>query len=247
MTLQKFFEKNGKVAIAFSGGVDSAYLLYAAKKYGAHVKAYYVKSQFQPEFELKDAKLLAKELEVDMKILNLDVLADGKIKANDGMHSYYCKQRIFTEIIRAAKTDAYTVVIDGTNATDEAKDRPGMKALQEMGVQSPLRECGLSKDEIREKSKEAGLFTWDKAAYACLATRIKPNEVITDDALSKIEKAESILFELGFNDFRVRTSQNTATLLLKKDQFDLYRNNEVQIRILLEELFEKVHFDENGR
>jgi len=218
MNLQQFFEKYPKTAIAFSGGVDSLYLLYAAHKYGSETKAYYVKSAFQPDFELEDAKKLAAEVGAEMKILQLDVLEDRTVASNPKDRCYYCKHSIFNAIIQAAAEDGFTVLLDGTNASDDAADRPGMKALQELKVLSPLRECGLTKDDIRFLSKEAGLFTWDKPAYACLATRIPAGEQITKEKLQNIEKAENYMFSLGFTDFRVRTNNGRAKLQVRADQ-----------------------------
>ena len=120
MTLQEFFSENPKVALAFSGGVDSSYLLYAATNCRAKVRAYYVKSVFQPRFELDDARRLALELGADMKMLDVDVLNDPQITANSADRCYYCKYSIFNAIIKAAAEDGFSVLIDGTNASDEA-------------------------------------------------------------------------------------------------------------------------------
>lgn len=204
MDLKDFFRENPKVALAFSGGVDSAYLLYAAGESGASVRAYYVKSAFQPRFELEDARRLAGELGADMRILEEDVLADAQVASNPGDRCYHCKKRIFTAIAKAAAEDGFSVLMDGTNASDDAGDRPGMRALRELEVRSPLRECGLTKAEIRRLSKEAGLFTWDKPAYACLATRIPTGAEITEERLCRTERTESYLASVGLRDFRVR-------------------------------------------
>ena len=218
MTLQDFFKDNKKVALAFSGGVDSAYLLYAAIQAGCDIYAYYVKSAFQPEFELEDAKRLAKELKVNMTVLELDVLSDSNITANPANRCYFCKKKIFSKIIEAAKADGYDVIIDGNNASDDADDRPGMKAVQELAIISPLRECGLTKGEIRNLSKEAGLFTWNKPAYACLATRIPTGVKITAEKLHATEISEKALSDLGFTDFRIRLSGNNAKIQVREEQ-----------------------------
>lgn len=218
MDLQDFFKQHPKTALAFSGGVDSAYLLYAAIQSGCQVHAYYVKSSFQPQFELEDAKKLAQMLGADMTILSLEVLSEPEIVQNPKNRCYYCKQKIFGAILEAAKADGYEILMDGTNASDDASDRPGMKALQELQVRSPLRECGLTKAQIRSLSKEAGLFTWDKPAYACLATRIAAVEPITQEKLTAAECAEAALSVLGFRDFRVRMSNGNARIQLKEDQ-----------------------------
>lgn len=220
MELRDFFRAQPKVALAFSGGVDSAYLLYEAKMAGCDVTAYYVKSAFQPQFEYEDVLRLAKELSANMRVLPVDILACEAVTQNPANRCYYCKKQIFEAILRAAKEDGYTIILDGTNASDDASDRPGMKALTELSVLSPLRECGLTKQEIRKNSKEAGLFTHDKPAYACLATRVKTGEKITAEVLSNIEEAESYLMSLGLSDFRVRVSGGSARIEVKEEQLE---------------------------
>ena len=227
MMLEHFFENNNAVAIAFSGGVDSAFLLAMAVRCGARVKAYYVKTAFQPQFELDDACRLAEELGADMEILPVDILCHGIIAANPADRCYHCKKVIFETIMQAAERDGFTLLLDGTNASDDASDRPGMRALRELSVRSPLRECGLHKDEIRRLSKEVGLFTWDKPAYACLATRIPTGEDITMQKLERTEKAESYLTSLGFRDFRVRSEKDIAKLqVTEKDLPDVLEHRE---------------------
>ena len=220
MTLEQFFTKNPEVAVAFSGGVDSAYLLYAAKRYAARVKAYYVSTAFQPEFELADARRLADELGADMLVLHVDVLSNSAVTANPPDRCYHCKNTLFRQILRAAENDGFPVLLDGTNASDDAGDRPGMRALRELSVRSPLRECGLTKAEIRRLSKEAGLFTWDKPAYACLATRIPSGDAITAEKLLVTERAEAFLFSLGLTDFRVRNYHGAARLQFPEAQLN---------------------------
>ena len=149
MDLQQFFKENPRVAIAFSGGVDSSYLLYAALRYGARVRAYYVNSAFQPRFELEDARRLAGDLHADLRELQVDVLSSPTVTANPPDRCYHCKRVLFRTIAAAAAEDGFPVLLDGTNASDDAGDRPGMRALRELSVRSPLRECGLTKDEIR--------------------------------------------------------------------------------------------------
>ena len=218
MTLQDFFSQNPRVALAFSGGVDSAWLLYAAVQSGAQVRAYYVKTAFQPRFEYEDAMKLASELDADMVTIPMDILADETVAANPANRCYFCKQRIFGAILEAAKADGFDLVVDGTNASDKADDRPGMRALQELSVRSPLRECGLTKQEIRRLSKEAGLFTHDKPAYACLATRIPTGTPITAEALDRTERCEAYLMRLGFSGFRIRLLGDAARLQMPADQ-----------------------------
>lgn len=243
--LRAFFEENPRAALAFSGGVDSAFLLWAATACGADVRAYYVNSAFQPAFELADARRLAEELSADMSVIPLDMLQNEAVTANPPDRCYPCKQAIFSAILKAAAADGYSLVIDGTNASDDAGDRPGMRALRELSVRSPLREAGLAKDEIRALSREAGLFTWDKPAYACLATRIPTGRAIDGATLAKIEAAEEALMAMGFTDFRVRvqTFGNAAKLQLPAGQFAEAISRREEIVAALEPHFSDVLLD----
>lgn len=243
MTLTEFFHQNQKAAIAFSGGVDSAYLLYAALQSGADVRAYYVKSAFQPQFELDDARRLAEALSADMRVLDVDILADETVAANPPDRCYHCKRRIFSAIASAAAADGYTLLLDGTNASDDAGDRPGMRALRELSVRSPLRECGLTKPEIRRLSREAGLFTWDKPAYACLATRVPAGEPLTAEKLENTERAEDFLFSLGFTDFRVRLFNGAARLQLPAEQLPRLLERRAEILSELKKTYSAVVLD----
>ena len=159
MELQDFFHEHPKAALGFSGGVDSSYLLWAARQCGADVRPYYIKTSFQPEFEFEDAKRFCTQHGIPLKILYGSVLNDNTIIDNPKNRCYYCKQRIFSAIQKEALTQGFPVLLDGTNASDEVNDRPGMLALKELHVISPLRLCGLTKKDIRLLSKEAGLFT----------------------------------------------------------------------------------------
>ena len=247
MDLERFFQENSKVAVAFSGGVDSSYLLFAAMKYGADVTGYYVKSAFQPAFEMKDAMRLAEQIGARVKVLNVDVLADENVRSNPANRCYYCKRAIFGNIMHAAAEDGYKVILDGTNASDDEGDRPGMKALKELEVRSPLRECGLTKDMIRELSKEAGLFTWNKPAYACLATRIRTGEEITAGKLEATEVSEDLLFSLGFTDFRIRMRGKDALVQLPADQFTRFIEKREEILTELKKHYDKVALDMEPR
>ena len=219
MELSEFFRANPQAAIAFSGGVDSAYLLWAGVQAGARVKAYYVKTQFQPAFELADAQRLARELGAELEILPVDILCRKEVTANPADRCYYCKRALFETLVSAARKDGFSLVLDGTNASDDLSDRPGVRALRELEVRSPLRECGLTKEEIRRRSKEAGLFTWDKPAYACLATRVPTGTPITAENLQRVEQGENALFRLGFRNFRLRLLGELARLQLPAAQF----------------------------
>ena len=247
MTLEQFFQENPRCALGFSGGVDSAYLLYAGVKAGADIRPYFIKTAFQPAFELADARKLAEGLGAEVTVLELDALADPRVAANPADRCYFCKQNLFRTLKERAIADGYPVLLDGTNASDEAGDRQGMRALAELSVRSPLRECGLTKAEIRARSREAGLFTWDKPAYACLATRVPAGEAITADLLARVEGAEDALFRLGYTDFRVRVFHSAARLQLPRGQMERAVREAEELRQALKPYFTPILLDLEGR
>lgn len=154
---------------------------------------------------------------------------------------------IFTALFAAAKKDGYDLLIDGTNASDDASNRPGMRALEELFVRSPLKECGLTKDEIRKLSRQAGLFTWEKPAYACLATRIPSGTEITKEKLYITEHSEAILSGLGFTDFRIRLDGKTAKIQVPESQIPKIIQNRKEILTKLERYYDSVTLDLEGR
>ena len=245
--LREFFNQNNKAALGFSGGVDSSYILYAALQNNADIMPYFVKSPFQPQFELDDAKRLVEFLNCNIKIIDIDIdnlnSNDADIVSNGEHRCYYCKKKIFTTIKNQAIADGYKVLIDGSNASDDAADRQGMRATAELEVRSPLRECGINKTEIRRLSKEAGLFTWNKPAYACLATRIKTSVPITAELLRKIEKSEDFLFTLGYTDFRVRTDGESAKIQVTENQAGNVIADREKIYLELHKYFADVTLD----
>lgn len=247
MLLKEFFAAEPRLALAFSGGADSSYLLYAALNCGADVRAYYIKTAFQPEFELGDAKRLAGELGASLCIIELDILSCREAASNPKDRCYHCKRALFKALAQQASRDGYNTLIDGSNASDDAGDRPGMRALEELGVRSPLRECGITKSELRRLSKEAGLFTWDKAAYACLATRVPTGQTITASLLRRIEAAEDALFSLGFSDFRVRVLGDAAKLQLPGAQLETAVSLRREILSALKPYFAEVTLDLESR
>lgn len=247
MTLQEFFTESPKAALGFSGGVDSSYLLWAAVNAGADIAPYYIQTAFQPAFELEDAKRLCEQIGVKLNVIQLDALADPRVAANPANRCYYCKVGLFGALRARAKADGYDLLLDGTNASDDAGDRPGMKALREMEVRSPLRECGLTKAMIRQESRKAGLFTWDKPAYACLATRVPTGRTITPELLRRVEGAETALFALGFTDFRVRLYDDAARLQLPEGQLAKAVEQRQAIRQALAPWFDVVLLDTQTR
>ncbi len=247
MTLEQFFKEVPKAAIAFSGGTDSAFLLWAAGKYGCEVQAYYVNTVFQPAFELEDAVRITEELQVPMTVVETDILEVPEVRENGPRRCYYCKKGLFTALWKKAREDGYQVLLDGTNASDDAKDRPGMKALRELEVRSPLKECGITKSEVRRMSREAGLFTWEKPAYACLATRVPEGTKISEEQLRKVECAEKGLAEIGFTDFRVRLLEGNARIQVTEAQMPLVMEKKDEILRVLKPLFPAVMLDLDAR
>lgn len=250
MRLEEFFAEHNKCALAFSGGTDSAYLLYAAIQYGCDVRAYYMSSQFQPEFEYQDATRIMEQFGTRLYRVSCDILKEEQIRSNPVDRCYYCKQRIMTAIRQQARKDGYSCVIDGTNASDEQGERPGMRALVELGILSPLRLCGITKTEVRRLSKEAGLFTYQKLSYACLATRIAQGHEILAEDLKCVEQAEMLLSEMGFRNFRIRLyryEEGTAALETEESQKMYAQENLDRICTVLRPWFRRVVLEEKCR
>ena len=243
MELSDFFRLHPAGAVAFSGGVDSSLLVWAAARYGKNWRAYYVHSPFQPAFELADARQVAGQCGLPLTVLEVDVLQNETVAANPPDRCYHCKHSIFSVILDRARQAGCPLVIDGTNASDDAGDRPGMRALRELEVRSPLRECGLTKADVRRLSREAGLPTWDKPAYACLATRVPTGTALTAELLRSVEAAETALAELGFRDFRVRVRHGLALVQVTEEQWPLAAARQKELLERLRPQFEGVALD----
>jgi len=247
LNLAAFFAAHPRAALAFSGGADSAYLLHEAKRFGCEIRPYYVKTAFQPAFELADAEKLCAELSIPLTVLPLDILASDTVRQNPGDRCAHCKRAIFSAILEAAKQDGFELLLDGSNADDDPADRPGMAAAAALGVLSPLRLCGITKAELRQRSHEAGLFTWDKPAYACLATRIPTDTPITPEALRTVEESEEALRAMGFRDLRVRIRNGHALLQFAAGELDTAKNRWHEIEKRLSPLFPELKLDPKGR
>lgn len=220
--LKKYIEELGSAVIAFSGGVDSTFLLkicYDVLKDKAI--AVTATSSTYPEREFREAIKLAKEIGIRHKIIRSEELEIEGFAKNPVNRCYYCKSELFSKLIKVAEEEGMKYVLDGTNADDTGDFRPGRRAAKELGVKSPLLECGFTKDDIRKMSKELGLPTWNKPAYACLSSRFPYGEEITSDKLSMVEKAEDYLLKLGFVGFRVRHHGDIARIELRQDQINM--------------------------
>lgn len=247
MELSTFFQQHPQGALALSGGVDSALLAWAAGRWGSGWRAYFAHTAFQPAHELTDAQALARLCGLPLTVLEVDVLSDPQVAANSARRCYFCKRALFSAIAQAAKEDGLSLIADGTNASDQADDRPGMAALAELGVRSPLRECGLTKADVRRLSREAGLPTWDKPAYACLATRVPTGTPLSADQLHRVELGEAVLSDLGFWDFRLRLRNNGALLQVTGPQLSLALEKRQEITERLTPLFAEVSLDLRAR
>ena len=196
--------ENG-AAIAFSGGVDSTFLLACAHEVlGDRVIAYTAVSDFFPKWEQSDAREMAARIGARHEWLQLDVLSVPEIAQNGPRRCYHCKKRIFSAILEQAKIQGINTLCDGSNEDDKGDYRPGMQGAKELGTRSPLLELGLGKAEIRAASARMHLPTAQKPAYACLATRIPTGEPVSREKLARIDRAEAYLHEQGFLAVRVR-------------------------------------------
>jgi len=210
--------KKGKAAVAFSGGVDSSFLCYAAyQALGKNAIAITIVSPMLSKSELSDAKKVAAQIGIEHITIEEKII-DEKVAKNPRDRCYFCKKEEFGKIIQAAKERGISTVLDGTNIDDENDYRPGLRALLELGVFSPLRETKLSKAEIRELSRLANIPIWDKPAFACLASRVPYGQKITEELLFKIEAGEKILRSFGFKLFRLRAHENIARIEVAKSE-----------------------------
>lgn len=197
--LDAFFARAPRLALAFSGGTDSSYLLMAAVEAGCEVGAYCVKTAFQADFELEDARLVLDEVrtrhpeaDVGFRVLELDILSQDDICANPPDRCYLCKRFILGAVRAATERDGYGVLVDGTNASDDPARRPGFRALAELGVVSPLRRAGMAKEDVRAASRAIGAPTADKPSFSCLATAVAQGDPLTEASLARAARERGV-------------------------------------------------------
>lgn len=247
MDIKTYFRIHSKAAVAVSGGTDSAYLLYEAVKYAKEVQAWYFLTPFQHKHEAEDARRLCDHLGVKLNIIKEDVLEQTDVKRNDSQRCYHCKKNMFLRLKQASLEAGFQEVMEGTNASDSPEGRPGYRALQELGILSPLRECELTKGQIRKLSKEAGLFTASKPSNSCLATRIPEGMTITQELLEKVAACENALTDLGFSDFRVRVrkmeQENCALIQVPEDQIQKAAQLYSEVTVRMEGYFQNILLD----
>ena len=220
--LQGELKKLNSVIVAYSGGVDSAFLLKVAhdtlSATGGRVLAVTARSASYPQSEMASAKELAKSIGAEHRIIDSDELENPAYQENPTDRCYFCKGELFGLLDEIAKAEGYNAILDGANADDLTDHRPGSKAAREKSVHSPLQMAQLTKQEIRQISKSMGLPTWDKPSAACLASRIPYGDMITTGKLSMVEQAELVLKDMGFGQLRVRHHGNIARIELDPSQ-----------------------------
>lgn len=231
--LQENLRQRGSLAVAFSGGVDSAFLLKVAHDVlGSRVIAVTACSPALPGRELREAEAFARELGVGHIVIQTNEFALSGYVNNPVDRCYFCKREIFAQISAVAAQHGLRFVADGSNVDDRGDYRPGMRALRELGIVCPLGEAGLGKQEIRMLSREMGLPTWDKPALACLSSRIPYGQKITREKIASIDKAETFLLGLGFRQVRVRHHGDIARIEVSEEERSRFFDSSLMDKIV---------------
>jgi uncharacterized protein len=232
--LKEIFQSMGKVLVAFSGGVDSTFLLKVAQETlgDKNVLAVTALSPLYPERELLKVNQLIQTLGARHRLIRSNELEIPGFSKNPSNRCYYCKNKLFRELLDIAKEEAIPFIVEGSTLDDDQDHRPGRVAIQELGIRSPLKEAWFTKLEVREASKELGLSTWDKPSFACLASRFPYGEEITEEALRMVDTAEDFLFGLGFKQVRVRHYGSLARIEILKEEMERLMNGFLREKVV---------------
>lgn len=231
----------GSVAVAFSGGVDSTLLLKAAQDaLGTQAAAITAISDTFPHWEQQEAQTFCREHNIFQMLCPVDPLKIPGFRANPINRCYVCKKFLFEQMGKMAQNNGFHTLVEGAHLDDDGDYRPGRQAIRELGIVSPLHEVGLSKQEIRALSQQFGLPTWDKPSYACLASRFPYGEEITREKLSRIDRAEQILLNLGFRQMRVRVHDTLARIEVLPEK--LPELMEPSVRMQIDQAFHALGF-----
>ncbi len=207
--------------LAYSGGVDSTFLLKTLQLSGIRTLAVTAVSETTPHNDLLNAKAMAAEIGIEHRVIKTEELSIEEFVNNTPDRCFFCKGELFRKLMDIASTEGYKFVLDGSNMDDTMDYRPGRRAAMKYNVRSPLIEAGLSKIEIRELSKQLGLTTWDRPSSPCLSSRFPYGQKITKEALRRVEKAEEFLKALGFREVRVRDHDSIARIEVGEDEIEL--------------------------
>lgn len=232
--LGEILQSMGRAVVAFSGGADSSFLLRMARdRLGKeNVLAITALSPLYPERELRGASGLAREMGVRHLLIESNELEIEGFSKNPVDRCYLCKKELFGELKEVAQKEGFSFILEGSTLDDEADHRPGKRAVQELGIRSPLVEASFTKAEVREVSKNLGLKTWDKPSFACLASRFPYGQEITEEGLRRVGRAEDFLFGLGFRQVRVRHYGELARIEVYPEEMGRILKEEVRNEVV---------------